>query len=378
MNDWAFKDGLWYVSFPPGPAAVMLPFVAVSNAFGAPRNPDGTSRFNDVLFTLFFAALNAALVFEALRLLQRRGHSERSVRDDLLLTALFAFGTVALSCSIIGQVWFTAQVMGVTFTLLFFMASVDGRYPALAGLFIVLGFATRTPVAFAGGFFLLQIFYPDGLRDAEGRWLLRSPKLDGETWRKLGTFAVPIVAVLALLAWHNMARFGDPTEFGHRYLYGIFHNKKIATHGLASFQYLGRNLSAALTLLPSIKGTFPYVQFSRHGLSLLITTPAFALLLWPARRSPLALPVALAALCVALPSLLYQNTGFEQFGYRFSLDYSAYFIVLLALGGRELKRGFIALLIWAMVVNAFGAITFKRMGVFYYGNASARSMFPTD
>ena len=37
----------------------------------------------------------------------------------------------------------------------------------------------------------------------------------------------------------------------------------------------------------------------------------------------------------ALPSLLYQNSGYIQFGYRFSLDYFVFLVLLIAIGGRR-------------------------------------------
>ena len=61
---------------------------------------------------------------------------------------------------------------------------------------------------------------------------------------------------------------------------------------------------------------------------------------------------------VALLDLLYQNSGWIQFGYRFSLDYSVSLFALLALGGRRFGVGFRALLRWRCAVNLFGAITF--------------------
>ena len=47
--------------------------------------------------------------------------------------------------------------------------------------------------------------------------------------------------------------------------------------------------------------------------------------------------LALTALAVALPTLFYQNTGWVQFGPRFSLDYLPLLFVLVALSGR--RRG---------------------------------------
>jgi len=110
----------------------------------------------------------------------------------------------------------------------------------------------------------------------------------------------------------------------------------------------------------------------------LLTTPAFLLLLWPRRRDALARPLALAALLIAATVLLYQNTGFVQFGYRFSLDFTPYLVALLAIGGWPIKRTLVALALVGFLVNAFGAATFKRVGPCYYGNPSAKTMFLTE
>jgi hypothetical protein len=60
----------------------------------------------------------------------------------------------------------------------------------------------------------------------------------------------------------------------------------------------------------------------------------------------------------ALPGLLYQNTGYVQFGYRFSLDYTPYLFLLLAVGARPLDRLFWALGLFGVAVNTWGAVVF--------------------
>jgi hypothetical protein len=64
--------------------------------------------------------------------------------------------------------------------------------------------------------------------------------------------------------------------------------------------------------------------------------------------------------------LLYQNSGYQQFGYRFSNDYIVFLILLLAVGGQRFGRVFKLLLILAAAINLFGAITFDRYPQFSY------------
>ena len=70
--------------------------------------------------------------------------------------------------------------------------------------------------------------------------------------------------------------------------------------------------------------------------------------------------------------LLYQNSGYVQCGYRFSLDFMIYFMVLLAIGNRPLTKRFRALVVVAFAINLFLAITFDRYPEFSYDD----SFFP--
>jgi hypothetical protein len=119
-------------------------------------------------------------------------------------------------------------------------------------------------------------------------------------------------------------------------------------------------------LTPRILAGPPYVQYSWHGLAIWVTTPAVLYLLWPKDKGPLHKPLWLSVACVAIPELMYQNSGWVQFGYRFALDYFPMLVALLAIGGRPLTRRFKALILFGIAVNLFGAITFGRMGNFSF------------
>ena len=71
---------------------------------------------NDVIFTVLFAGLNTLLLFLLLRQLQRQGHSPRGPTEQVWLTVLFAFGSAHLWCAVLGEVWFTALVVGCNLT----------------------------------------------------------------------------------------------------------------------------------------------------------------------------------------------------------------------------------------------------------------------
>jgi hypothetical protein len=340
-------DDTWYVSFPPFPAVVMLPFVALHGY-----------QFNDTSFTVFFAALGAALFFALLRLLTREGELQRTRTENLVLALYLVFGTVFFYCALRGEVWFTAQVMGVAFTVLYLRNAVGARRPLLAGLFFAMATLTRTPLMFAGLFFVLEVLCPERGRRLEQ--LKALPARLGEVGRKLGLFTAGALPLAGLAAAYNHHRFGSVAEFGHRFFYNNRVNADIDRLGLFNVQYLQRNIEAAFLKLPQLQ-TDPFrLSYDPHGLSLLLTLPIIVFLLWPRERRRLTLPLWLTVAATALPGLFYQNTGYMQFGFRFSLDYTPYLLLLFAASGWSLRsRWVIPLLALGFLVNFWGALAFR-------------------
>lgn len=342
-NDWARVGDRWYVSFPPGPALLMLPGVALWGF-----------QFVDVSFTLAFAALNVVLLFLWLTALGREGEHRRTRRENAGLALLFAFGTVALTCSIRGEVWFTAEVLGVSATLLYLLAAHRARRPLLAGLAWSFAAVTRAPLLFSAAYFLLEVL-AGGERPGL-RW--RDPAVwrDRARWRRVGCFALGAAPLLLFAAWSNWARFGSPFDFGHAHFWNNRVNAEVQRYGLFSFHYLERQLHAAFTRLPHLERG--RLAWDPQGMSLLLTTPLFLWLPWPRERPRLHAALWLTVAATALPGFLYQNTGYVQFGYRFSLDWTPYLFGLLALGARPMGRAFWAAGLAGVAVNAWGALTF--------------------
>ncbi len=345
----ASRSTLRLVSFPPFPAVPMLPFVAIWGL-----------NFNDVLFTAFWAAVNPMLLFLLLRALRARGLSRRSEVDDLWLTAMFGVGSVYYFCSVVGEVWFTAQIIAVTLSIAYAWSSIEARRPVLAGICIALGFSTRPSLGL-----MLPLFLYEAVRAVGGREALRERAVRRALLASLARFALPIAVGGAALAVYNNARFGNPFEFGHRFM-PVQWQDRMFRFGLFNYHFLSRNLAAALVLLPRIMTRYPYVKISQHGMSLLVTSPNLAYTVMPQERSPLTKPLWITILATALPSLLYQNSGYVQWGYRFSLDYMIFFMLLLAIGNRPLTKLFRALVVVAFAINLLLAIGFDRFPEFSY------------
>ena len=237
-NDWIRYKGKTFVSFPPVPAVVMMPVVAV---FGLATN--------DVVFTLPFAALNVLLMFLVLQMLVKEGLSSMSQKQNFWLTGLFGFGTVHYSCAVLGEVWFTAQIMGVTFTLAYILFATRARRPFWAGVFLALAFDTRVNLALTVVYFLTQLVYPK----IDGKIAVGSYR---NLMRKLVLFSMPILVVGILQMVMNYVRFQDVFEFGHRFLGGPA-GSRIKNHGLFAYHYLEWNLRALLLRLPAQIDHFP-------------------------------------------------------------------------------------------------------------------------
>lgn len=401
----------WYSSFPWFPAVAMLPFVVINGY-----------QFNDTSFGVLVGALAVALFFALLRVLKDVEGTKTSMMDDALTSLLLGFGTLFFYAALRGEVWFSAEVMGVALTALYVRNAVGARRPVLAGVFWSMAVLTRTPLFFTGLFFFLELAAPE--RDARLAQLRAFFKAPGQKLKGLGRFVAGAAPLGLLAAGYNQVRFGSLTEFGHRFLFNNRVNRDIDTFGLFSPHYLLRNLDAAFLKLPLLGKNPVLLGYDAWGLSLFITLPLLALCFVPAsqpRRAlqvvgamagvlissaifgplappsgeppigwrPLALwllfalalaflawcawqwviskdaprllvPTLLTALACMLPGLAYQNTGYAQFGFRFSLDYTPWLLMLIPLGGWSWKKPLpMILALLSVAVNFWGAVGFR-------------------
>jgi hypothetical protein len=259
--------------------------------------------------------------------------------------------------------------------------------PFLAGALLGLSFHTRTSTLLGAVFFGFEALRMNRKADAP------SPPEDADSITRLAywfrgidlaralrpvvKFSVPVLIAIGVYMVLNKLRFDSWTETGYRYLQ-IRWQTRIHRWGLFNYHYLSRNLAVALALLPWMTRAAPYVQISRHGLALWVTTPPYLELARPARSLPVAWSLGVAAFVIALLDLLYQNSGWVQFGYRFSNDFAILLIALLAVVGRPIRRVGVVFLLIAVLVNAFGAATFDRAASVYQGDNNADGMFQGD
>jgi hypothetical protein len=169
---------------------------------------------------------------------------------------------------------------------------------------------------------------------------------------------VPMTLVVAGLLAYNSARFGDPLDFGYR-------NATVAdnlvddlrTHGQFSLHYVGRNLRVMLLALPHWDPPFGRPVPDVQGMSLLLTTPALVYLVRARRRSPCVVGAWTAFGLLLIPLVMYYNTGWSQFGYRFSLDFMVPVMFLLAVAaGDRVSWPMRGLILLGVLANAIGVM----------------------
>ncbi len=394
-NDFAQFEGKTYISFPPFPALLMLPFVALA---GSPEN------FRDGQFIVWLAGLGPALLFLVLEKLRRTERSVRSELQNALLGLLFGVGTVYFFTAVEGTVWFAAHVVGVSLLTLYALFALDAERPLVAGLMLGCAYLTRPTILLTAPLFALEALRTctKGGLPEQGTFRARTVA----TWQALdrprlfrmyAVFALPILLAFAVMSLTNHSRFHtwNPTV-GHEFL-TVAWAGRMQKWGLFGYHYLAKNLGCMLTVLPWLapKGvpvswwpsgagpaSLPPFQINEHGLALWFTTPIYFWLLRPRTRGWLHDVVVLSVLGPLLMNLCYQNSGWRQFGYRFSNDYAPLLFVLLALGNRRMGGLFRAAAAWGVAWSLFGAVTFDRgdanMDRFYFREGSQTVLYQPD
>lgn len=332
--DLVHHAGRVHLYWPPFPALVVLPLVALWGV--------GVS---DVLYTAVLAAVGVALLARFLRALDETGVAPLAAERRGLLVLGIAWGSVLLILAPVGRVWFTAQVVGWVCVLLAAIAALTLPGPAgyaLAGLALACAAATRLQLAFVGVWLAYYLWRRDRAEPRRRRVALA---LTGLT---------PLALAAPLLAWYNLARFGNPLEMGLAWhAMNPFFSADYARYGAFSLHYLPTNLH------------YQFVAYDLRsprrwlGEGLFWTTPlllAAPYAAWRGRRDPLTWALVASCALVYAPIGLLMGTGWITFGPRYLLDL---FAPLLVLAARGLAR-------WPLVVVT--ALALVGCATYLYGS----------
>jgi hypothetical protein len=142
VHDLSYFNGHYYLYWPPFPAILLIPFVAL---FGL--------HVSDIFITMIIGGINVGLIAAILKTGNRESLFHLSISRRALLVIFFCFGTVQLTLAPFGSVWTTAQEIGFMFVALTYLVVINlrGRLSfALAGLCMACALATRNHLVFAG------------------------------------------------------------------------------------------------------------------------------------------------------------------------------------------------------------------------------------
>ena len=331
-------DGRYCVVYPPLPAILSLPLV--------PFLPTAVAQ---VVASRIAGGASAGVLYYGLR-------AYGAPRTWALAGALLsAFGTTLLFSSVDGRAWFAGHSASMLFLALAFAVAARGGNAMAVGALVGLAALARLPVALAAPALALLV-----------------ARRGGATYGRSLAGVVAGGAPFAIVyVGYNLLRWGTPLDDGYARLTegDVFFN-----HGLFSPLYLLRHLKAIFLEPPDlVPGTPFFLRPHFIGMSLFLTTPAFLwifLALREVRRDVVITATAAAGLLALVPDLLHGTVGFQQFGYRFSIDAQP-FLVGLALAGDGLFRGnwrrrptiiFVVVIVLSLAVNIYATIAITRFG----------------
>ena len=305
LNELVPGGGGWYVVYPPVPALMLIPFVAV---FGI--------EFPQQVASCLFGAVTVGLVWLLL------GRFALDLRRRFWLTAAFGFGTVFWYVAETGSAWYIGHVCAVMFSAAAVLLALDRRWPVLVGLFLGLAAISRLPVALASfGVWLLVL----GVG-----WPLRIPEHRVLAFRRTILFGIGMAVPVLLYFGYNLERWGTILDQGYTRIPGVLEDPIYAEHGIFSIEYIPRHLYAIFLQSWNYVDDPPFLQPNWMGLALFLTTPLLIYLVRARLQDPRVLASALATALVAIPIVTHGNVGLAQFGYRFSLDVQVFLWVILA------------------------------------------------
>ena len=326
----------WCVVYPPLPAILAMPFATLL-----------PTALAQVLASRIAGGGSAGILYLALRAF---GAPRLVAITGAFLSTL---GTTLFFSSVDGRAWFAAHAVAMPFLAAALLFAARGERAWLVGVCIGLAALARLPVAAAAPALALLLARRAG-----------TPYL--RTFGGVVIGGAPFA--LAYLGW-NLLRWGSVFDVGYVQL---TQGDVFFTRGLFSPFYLPRHIYAIFLEPPDlVEGTPFFLRPRGIGTALFLTTPAFLWLfagLRGVRRDVGAAAVALAALLAIVPDIFHGTVGFQQFGYRFSMDAQP-FLVALALVG-DARDGatwrsrpswlFVAVVTLSIAINLYAMIAITR------------------
>lgn len=349
--DWVPWNGHRYLPFGPLPGVMIIPFLPVLE-LGLPM------RWISHLFTL-------VNVFVFYRVLGLSGITDERRKWALLLffgsSAYFTVGITGMSQGF-------GHVIAILFLLLAIGEALGKRRVVLIGLFVGLAAATRFTALFALPFFVWLLWRNEKIDESRPEET-REPVGSRKSLTRLASTSALLLAGLAgpvlMLFLYNYLRFGKPLETGYTMsLLGYEVLTQARSMGMFSIIHIPKNLFMMLLQgpipWPRVDAPvleFPYLAPTPWGMGMFFTSPALVYAFRAHLKDRFVQACWIAILCVMLPVITYYGVGWVQFGYRYSLDFLPFMLLLAARGfPSPMPRTAKWLVIVGVAVNIWGAI----------------------
>lgn len=292
----AIYEGKYYVSFPPFPSLVLLPFAAVL----------GTNT-PDHWISLGFSIIG---IIYAIRLYRAiTGTYEMAEQYVLFLFLGNGYLFIALQG---GWVWYMAQTMCFTFSLMSLFHAAK-KHIGRAFAFLACAFGCRPMVV---------VYIPLIL-------MLGTEKASVKTWIRKGYRLIPACMIIGFYLMLNAARFDNPFEFGHTHLPEFVRS----TEGQFSLNYATKNFNQ-LFRLPQTGGEHGMLIYDTYDcMAFWLIDPMIVsfMVTWlyaltrKRKACGLNLIIVPATICVHLMIVCCHKTmGGYQFGNRYIVDMLPY------------------------------------------------------
>ncbi len=307
LNELIPTDGGWYVAYPPMPAILLVPFVAV---FGP--------GFHQQVASCLFGGIAVGLGWLVF------GRFALSGRVRLGLTVVFGFGTVLWYVAEVGTAWYISHVVAVMFSMAALLLLFDRRWPFLVGLLLGCAAISRLPVGLTAPFFfafIVGIGWPPRLPPPGQRLAAIQGGL---------AFLIGIAVPTAVYLLYNVARWGTFVDQSYVLIPGVLQDPIYVKHGILALEYIPRHIHAIFLRSWNYVDDAPFFQPSWWGLSPFLTTPLFLWLGKSRLRDPRVAWAVIGSAIALVPIVTHGNVGLTQFGYRFSLDVQPLLFVILA------------------------------------------------
>lgn len=316
--DLLFYKNHWYTRFGPLSSVFLIPLQIIK------------ARYIPIIYvSVFFASLTVVFFYLLLERVKKEFFPKSKHIFIFLTFILFAFGTEQFYVATSASSWFVDQTISSFFGLLgiyaIFKKERGFKDYFLSALFISATLLGRITV-------FLLIIIPIIL------WLDQNiSKINRKKIIQFFlAFVIPILFFLSLLFLYNYLRFHNPFEYGYKYIHeapslAAIRNK----NGVMSLKNIPQNLWYMIFETPTLR-FFPKLKllFGLNGISIFFVTPAFLFALvtiqFRKKFNPYIFSCWVAVLCIAISLLLYYSTGWEQFGYRYSLDFTVPLLLLVA------------------------------------------------